>query len=363
MAAVPDNGPVIVGVTWWLCFFSGAFLALRIYAKLSRRHELWWDDHILIVSWILLLAESIVTHMGQSLGFGKRTVDIPVENLSSIALYTSIGASISCFASTGSKISFGFTLLRLTNGPWRMFVWFAIVTLFVVMIPSALFTWVQCTPREKAWNTFVDGTCWNPSISTNYGIFNAAWCATIDFALALLPWKLIWHLQLLTREKVGVGIAMSMGILSGVCAIVKGIYVIQLRQQDFYYNGKDVTIWTAVETATAIIAASIPVLRVFFKEAVSSMHYNFTPKDVPLPSMNRPGATMNDGGLANIWLSQHKTNQTTPVASKKSHKSTNCWTSLQKFGFQKDMGTGSPVEKSLSLHLDGGQILEMSAEG
>lgn len=57
---------------------------------------------------------------------------------------------------------------------------------------------------------------------------------------------------------------------SGICAIVKGVYVVQLRQQDFYYNGKDVTIWTAVETATAIIAASIPVLRVFFKEKVSS---------------------------------------------------------------------------------------------
>jgi hypothetical protein len=57
---------------------------------------------------------------------------------------------------------------------------------------------------------------------------------------------------------------------SGICAIVKGIYVNQLRSRDFSYDGKDVTIWTAVETATAIIAASIPVLRVFFKEAVSS---------------------------------------------------------------------------------------------
>lgn len=39
-------------------------------------------------------------------------------------------------------------------------------------------------------------------------------------------------------------------------------------------NGKDVVIWTATETAAAIVAASIPVLRVFFKEAVSSRNYN-----------------------------------------------------------------------------------------
>ncbi|KAH7390530.1 hypothetical protein BKA66DRAFT_459120 [Pyrenochaeta sp. MPI-SDFR-AT-0127] len=268
--SVPDNGPVIVGITWWLTFFCGSFLALRIYAKLSRKQRLWWDDHILIASWVLLLVEAILTQVGQSLGFGKRTVDIPVENLATIAIGTSIGASVSCFASTFSKISFGVTLLRLTTDRLRWFVWFCIITLFLVMIPSALNTWIQCSPLEKAWNSTIEGTCWPGYITVNYGIFNAAWCAAADFALALLPWKLIWGLRLGFREKIGIGIAMSMGVLSGVCAIVKGVYVIQLRQQDFYYNGIDVTIWTVVETATAIIAASIPVLRVFFKEAVSS---------------------------------------------------------------------------------------------
>ena len=50
--AVDDNGPLIVGVTWFLCWFSGGFLALRLYAKISRRQRLWWDDHILIFSWV-----------------------------------------------------------------------------------------------------------------------------------------------------------------------------------------------------------------------------------------------------------------------------------------------------------------------
>ena len=49
---VPDNGPLIVGVTWFVTLFCGAFLGLRIYAKLSRRQGLWWDDYILILSWV-----------------------------------------------------------------------------------------------------------------------------------------------------------------------------------------------------------------------------------------------------------------------------------------------------------------------
>ena len=48
----PDNGSVIVGVSWWLCFLCGVFLALRVYAKLSGGQRLWWDDYTLIASWV-----------------------------------------------------------------------------------------------------------------------------------------------------------------------------------------------------------------------------------------------------------------------------------------------------------------------
>ncbi len=35
----------------------------------------------------------------------------------------------------------------------------------------------------------------------------------MDLALAMLPWKIVWNLQMKTREKLGVAFAMSMGIL------------------------------------------------------------------------------------------------------------------------------------------------------
>jgi hypothetical protein len=83
----------------------------------------------------------------------------------------------------------------------------------MIMLPSALITWIRCSPVQKAWDNQVEGECWDPSITINYGIFNAAWCAAADIALALIPWWLIWGLQLNLREKIGVGIAMSMGVL------------------------------------------------------------------------------------------------------------------------------------------------------
>ncbi|TDZ18289.1 hypothetical protein Cob_v008990 [Colletotrichum orbiculare MAFF 240422] len=274
MAQIESRGPLIGGVTWFLCFFCGVFLALRVYAKLSRHQKLWWDDWILIFSWTCLLAESIITQLGINIGFGRHYYDIDPPNLMTIAMYTSIGASISCFASTGSKVGFGVTLLRLTTDWYRIFVWFAVVTLTVIMLPSATLTWLKCTPVQKNFNSQMEGTCWDKSITLNYGILNAAWCAAMDFLLALVPWKLIWGMRMRKHEKIGICVAMSLGWLSGVCAIIKGVYLVQLEMGDFFYNGKDVTIWTAVETTTAIVASSIPVLRVFVREKASTRGYN-----------------------------------------------------------------------------------------
>ena len=162
---------------------------------------------------MILLAQAIITQITQQLGAGKHQNDIPVQNLPIIIRNLSIGASVSCFASTFSKISFGVTLLRLTEGPMRWITWFCIVTLFMVMLPSASLTWFACTPVEKVWNTTIEGKCWDTNVVVYYGIFNAAWCVVADFALALMPWSLIWGLQMRLQEKIGVGIAMSMGLL------------------------------------------------------------------------------------------------------------------------------------------------------
>jgi hypothetical protein len=172
-----------------------------------------YPNQVVNVQQVCLAVVSILTQVGYTFGFGRHYYDIEPQNLSKVALGTSIAASVSCFASTGSKISFGVTLLRLTFGWWRRFVWFAIITLFVIMLPSAIFTWVECTPAEKAWNTSVEGYCWPANVTVNYGIFNAAWCALMDFSLALIPRHLISSLQMKTTEKIGVSVAMSMGLL------------------------------------------------------------------------------------------------------------------------------------------------------
>jgi hypothetical protein len=44
-------------------------------------------------------------------------------------------------------------------------------------------------------------------------MFVGLYSGAIDITLAILPWKLLWITELNGKEKIGVGIAMSMGVL------------------------------------------------------------------------------------------------------------------------------------------------------
>ncbi len=47
-----DLGPQLNLVFWLLTSLSLVFLGLRLYCKIYRGRNLWWDDHFLIASWV-----------------------------------------------------------------------------------------------------------------------------------------------------------------------------------------------------------------------------------------------------------------------------------------------------------------------
>lgn len=47
-----DYGPQLNIVFWLLCVLSGIFLGLRVYCKVYRGRKMWWDDYVLIASWV-----------------------------------------------------------------------------------------------------------------------------------------------------------------------------------------------------------------------------------------------------------------------------------------------------------------------
>ncbi|KAM7211087.1 hypothetical protein V8F06_013528 [Rhypophila decipiens] len=273
-AALPHNNQAtkLNSAIWVLTTLSGGFLALRLYCKYLRRKGLWWDDIILIAAWMTITVECAVLTYMTSLGYGLHVWDFNMVNMPRLLLSVNIAGSFSVTAAIWSKTSFAFTLLRLTEGKTKWFIWFMIVSMNIAMGLSALLPWVTCSPVQKSWDMTIDGTCWKPTVLVHYNIFSAAYSGLMDIALALLPWKVIWKLQMRLKEKVGVALAMSMGIVAGITGLVKTSKITVMLSHDFA-DGVDLFIWGNAETTTTIIAASIPILRVLIRDVTHSRHY------------------------------------------------------------------------------------------
>lgn len=55
----------------------------------------------------------------------------------------------------------------------------------------------------------------------------------MDLILAIIPWKIIMNLQMETKEKIGVALAMSMGVFAAASAFIKCSSMPELGGRDF----------------------------------------------------------------------------------------------------------------------------------
>jgi hypothetical protein len=94
-------------------------------------------------------------------------------NFERITYYGASALTVSIAGIILSKISFGLTLLRLTDGWLKAYVWFAIATLFIFAVPVAVLPWTLCKPLTKTFVDILPGTCVDKHPSVVYGRFQA----------------------------------------------------------------------------------------------------------------------------------------------------------------------------------------------
>ncbi|KAK4097699.1 putative integral membrane protein [Parathielavia hyrcaniae] len=265
--AHPDYGPQLNIVFWLLTGLAAVFLALRLYCKIYRGRQLWWDDYFLIAAWASLLVSAATTSVCVSLGYGKNTYDMPAESITTMQLVAVFAGFFSVLAAAWSKTSFALTLLRLCEA-WRWLkaaIWFIIITVNAILGAAMLFMWIKCRPFAKIWDSSLEGWCIDPSNIVTLYQWSAGWSGSADIVLALFPWTILFGMlkTLNNKERLGIGIAMSMGIIAGVASFVKMAMLPKLTGEAA--ETVAVTIWGGAEGATTIMAASIPVLRALIR--------------------------------------------------------------------------------------------------
>lgn len=103
-------------------------------------------------------------------GLGRHSWDLTVKDPVRFTLLLSSRATVTITAIVWTKSAFAVTLLRLTTGRMKTFVWFILISMNVVMGVSALVPWIQCRPLAKGWDASLEGTCWAPGVGVDIWI-------------------------------------------------------------------------------------------------------------------------------------------------------------------------------------------------
>ncbi|KAK1519759.1 uncharacterized protein CCOS01_11410 [Colletotrichum costaricense] len=254
-----DPAPRVVASIWAMISVSTVFLFCRVYCKKIRSPFIADDPSLEI---FLLVSTSLTTEL-MRLGFGK-SLDFSAH----IFTLSSVNVVMNKVALALSKTSFAVTMLRIASGKLKVFIWFLIISMNAVLATSAVVAWkAACDRPSDSYEAVLPGSCWRVEDSVIMHMVSNAYSALVDFILSLLPWPMIWRLGLKRHEKIGVAVAMSLGVIAGLVGVIKVIKIVTIAEgADIPYRLSLLFIWGQAEINVTIVASSIPVLRVLFTE-------------------------------------------------------------------------------------------------
>ncbi|KAJ0160579.1 hypothetical protein CTA2_7724 [Colletotrichum tanaceti] len=261
--AAENKGPTAIGIIVSVSVLSTLFTAARLFVRGKILGKVHLDDHLIVISvlcgWINVgTAIAAVSH-----GNGRHFDLLTLEQKSGAILWTIAGFAPGVMSFGLPKIAVVALLTRIMNPSRRhaLFLWCLSVFCLVNLLGCVVVLFAQCQPSHSQWDFSVEKSCWDKRILVYFAIYSGGFCALVDIYLAVYPAVVLARLQMRTRKKVALSIALGIGSVSGFVAIYKCTRLPSLASPDFSYETSDLVIWTIVEGSTMIIAACIPVLR------------------------------------------------------------------------------------------------------
>ncbi|KUI62909.1 hypothetical protein VP1G_10034 [Cytospora mali] len=262
---------------WTLFVGATAFLGLRLWCKVNRRTGLWWDDHILVASWVVLLAANIFISVEFATGYVQKSWD------DRMLILVTISSCLITVGQTLSKTAFAVTLLRITERWQRWILWFIIVTLNVYLVVVLLINWTNYCGQTQYWWR-MPGVCAPYETIFGLKIGQNIYNIVLDFVLSLFPWVLMWNLNIAKYEKIGLCVTMSLGVLIAIFTSVRTWYMLDsgLNVYNAWYFWRQgmSEIWYQAEVAGTIIVQTLPVIRLLVQDlqvSLMPMQLNETP--------------------------------------------------------------------------------------
>ncbi|KAF7511805.1 hypothetical protein GJ744_003536 [Endocarpon pusillum] len=220
------------------------------------------DDYLMFVAWIVYLAGLVLCTVYVVNGGGRHLYYLKPDEIVTVMKYNLICQPFGVMASALGKVSVAFLVLRLI-GPttvWRRRFLYSNAMLFMLLsILSFVLFFAQCTPLRATWEPVPGARCWNPTVTTTYGIFQSAYGTVLDFILAFMPITFIWRLKLSVKKKLGLCILLGLGVIAGVCAAFRTQQAAKLAYHvDHIWETFALFVWGSAEASIVIICGCVP---------------------------------------------------------------------------------------------------------
>ncbi|KAI1206360.1 uncharacterized protein F4807DRAFT_439794 [Annulohypoxylon truncatum] len=274
------KGPTTIAVLSAEAVLAAAFITLRLYTRKVMKGGVGSDDYLLVVTWVLQALFVALMIVSSIYGFGQHTKDISSDDIRMATKIELIGQFVVSLAMGLSKVSVAMFLMRIIVTIWHKAVlWFWIITMMAWSLLLAISCFAQCTPVEALWDARIKiKSC--PLNLTNIAFIMCSWSAAMDFFLAAFPWIVLWNLNMQRREKITICVSLSLGVLAGICGVIRTSGLAVLSQTaDYLYATADSVMWTNSELTITIICVSAPVLRPLWRRFIGRTNTDQSEED------------------------------------------------------------------------------------
>ncbi|PSK34545.1 hypothetical protein B9Z65_8871 [Elsinoe australis] len=247
-----------------LAVFSIVIVGLRCVARAMIR-GFWIDDYLMIATQNVFIITCVLSLLGAVDGLGVRDQNIakgypgPKNQIDARQFHLGL-----------VKTSIALALYRITNSKViKCYLWFiiglSIATSFVIL--GVLLS--ICSPFAGLWNYTITRSCAATAGQRINGVFIFSTISAIvtDFSCAIIPYIIIWRLQMPKKTKILLASVLGLSFVACAATLVRLKYIPRYTARtEFLWGLADPYIWTLIEIGIAIIIGSVPALRPLLKK-------------------------------------------------------------------------------------------------
>ncbi|KAH9885698.1 hypothetical protein F4778DRAFT_500096 [Xylariomycetidae sp. FL2044] len=259
----PPNRNDLAQITNALCLTATCLVALlRVYAKVFCIKKVHMEDYIALAALGTYLGCIYCNYWSISVcGVFVHQWNVRVRDLFEVLYIFHIGANLAevTIMAIKASILLEWTRIFLPHGNRNAFFWTCRVVLWVHTLFHA--SWIiaenlSCAPHEKIWNQAKPGHC--VKIKALYlptTILNLV----ADVIILVLPQKIIWTLQISRKNKIGISLIFTIGLLACISASFRlGVTVQFYLTDDTAYAKSAVYLWALAEMTCLFLVFCVP---------------------------------------------------------------------------------------------------------